>query len=450
MPGLSPARVRFRRQVDQTVTVLFALVTEALPRATSALLDQNVTLAREVIDNDKAIDRRCDELTALVKEGLLDAAHDPGELEALVDILQMIPELERSADLAEHIASRTLQGLGGVITPRSRGLIQQMSNVAIEMWDLATGAYKERSRDAGFQLSEADDGLDRLAAVLLTQSAECDDPKVAGDLALIARFYERLGDHAVNLARRVDALAAPRRLVSLRSRPALRSLAGLRRSDDQAPGRSRGLLARIRRVRLVPNDRQFFDLFQAAADNGRDCADELNKLTASFSEIDVHCDRVRVLEHRGDQLTAEIIRLLDTCFVTPFDREDIHALAEEIDDVADHIFAAASLIQLVGVTEPLPEVSQQTTVLLAMAGELADLMRTLQSGQGARHRLERIEHLERDGDVFFRHAMKRLFSGEYDALEVLKWKDIVQAVEDSLNAIEDVSDVVESILVKGS
>ena len=77
-------------------------------------------------------------------------------------------------------------------------------------------------------------------------------------------------------------------------------------------------------------------------------------------------------------------------------------------------------------------------------------MECLATGQGARYRLERIEHLERQGDVIYRHSMVRLFSGEYEALEVLKWKDIVQALEESLNAIEDVSDVVESILVKNS
>lgn len=445
VPGPSPARLRFRKQVDQTVTVLFALVTEALPRATAALLDQDVNLAQEVIESDQAIDRRCEELTALVKDGLSDAAQDPQELESLVDILQMIPELERSADLAEHIARRTLRGLGGAITPRSRGLIQQMSDLAIEMWDLATGAYKDHSRDACFQLARADDQLDELASSLVAQSAEAASSKIAGDLALIARFYERLGDHAVNLGRRVDALASPRRLAYLHIRPSLRA------NGSGARGRAGGgLLARVRRMRLVPNDLQFFDLFQSAANNAQEAAEELSKLTASFSDLEEHCERIRALERHGDELTSKTVGLLDTSFITPFDRGDIHALSEKIDDVTDDIFAAASLIQLVGVKEPLPELTQQATVLVNMAGEMTDLFGSMRSGQGARHRLERIEHLEREGDDVFRQAIKRLFSGEYGALDVLKWKDIVQSVEDALNAIEEVSEMVESIMVKNA
>jgi uncharacterized protein Yka (UPF0111/DUF47 family) len=107
-------------------------------------------------------------------------------------------------------------------------------------------------------------------------------------------------------------------------------------------------------------------------------------------------------------------------------------------------------MQLVEVSEPLPELAELAEVLVTMTDEMVQLMECLRSRDGARHRLERIEHLERQGDVIFRRCMGRLFSGEYEALDVLKWKDIVQAVEDSLNAVEDVSDVVESILVKNS
>ncbi|MCU1491118.1 MAG: transcriptional repressor for high-affinity phosphate uptake (modular protein) [Acidimicrobiaceae bacterium] len=423
------------------------MVSETLSRATTALLGQDVDLAEQVIAGDQSIDERCDELTGLLKEGLTQASQDSEELEALVSILQMVPELERSADLAEHIARRTLQGLGGVITPESRGLIQSMSDVTIRMWQVATRAYQERSRDAGFQLSDADDQLDRLATQLVSQGAEGAEPRVAMDLALIARFYERLGDHAVNLARRVDAMAAPRRLSTARffsQRPP-------RAGAKQAAGpQRRGLLKRLRSLHLMPTDDEFFELFQAAAANARDGADELSKLTASFSDVDAHCDSIRAIEHRGDQYTVEVLRRLDTSFITPYDREDIHALAEEHDDVVDHIYYAASLIQLAHLADPLPELSEQSKVLVAMTDELESLMGGLRSGSGARHRLERIEHLEREGDAIFRRSLGRLFSGEYEALKVIVWKDIVQAIEDSLNAVEDVSDVVESILVKNS
>ncbi len=214
MSSAAVDRDEFRRRVDDAVLVLFALVAEGLGWATTALLDQDVERAGQVIADDHGIDMRCEELTALVKERLAGgAAFDPDELESLIAVLQIVPELERSADLAEHIAQRALRGVGGIVSPRGRGLIQSMGDVGVRMWRTAATAYRQRSRDASFQLAEADDELDVLATSLVNEGvAEGADPQLAADLALVARFYERLGDHAVNLARRVDEMAAPRRL----------------------------------------------------------------------------------------------------------------------------------------------------------------------------------------------------------------------------------------------
>ncbi|MGH9054796.1 MAG: DUF47 domain-containing protein [Acidimicrobiales bacterium] len=317
------------------------------------------------------------------------------------------------------------------------------------MWELASKAYAERSRDVGFLLSDADDELDELSAALLSEGAAGGAvPAVAAELALVARFYERLGDHAVNLARRVDSMVAPRRMSPLRALG--------RRAREPAPNGSkpRGKLAsafsQLLHLKLVPADERFFDLFEEAAVNGRDCAEELRKMIVSFTDFDEHYQEIRMLERRGDQITVELLRRLDASFVTPYDREDIHALTEELDDVVDDMFAAAAVIQLVHVGEPLPEVGEMADILAGMASEMEGLISCMQSRSGARQRLERIESLEREGDATYRRIMARLFSGEYAALEVLKWKDIVQALENAINRIEDVSDVVESILVKNS
>jgi predicted phosphate transport protein (TIGR00153 family) len=203
-------------------------------------------------------------------------------------------------------------------------------------------------------------------------------------------------------------------------------------------------------MRLVPTDEGFFELFQSSASNARDCAEELSKLIVSLDDVEGHYERIKGFEHRGDQITIELLRRLDASFVTPYDREDIHALAEELDDVVDSMFAAASLMELLHVDEAPPELGELAAVLVAMADEMVALMSCLQTKKGARYRLERIEHLERQGNNTFRQGMGRLFSGEFVAIEVLKWKDIIQALEDALNAIDDVSDVVESILVKES
>jgi predicted phosphate transport protein (TIGR00153 family) len=438
----------FARRIDDGVLVLCALVTESVGWATTALLDEDVERAERVIADDRSVDERCAELAGLVKERLATAAADPEELERLVGVLQIIPELERSADLSEHIARRSRRGLGGIISPRSRGLIQSMADVTVRMW-LAVGlAYRQRSLDAGFELKEADEELDGLAASLVSESVTPgSDAQIAVDLALVARFYERLGDHAVNLARRVEAMAAPKRLTLPKVTP-LRSAAA--RIPAKA-GRVRRTLNRLSSFRLVPTDEGFLDLFQAAATNVRDCAEELSKLSVSYVEDNEHFDRVKNLERRGDQYTRDILLRLDASFVIPFDREDIHKLAEELDDVVNDMLAAASLIQLAQVDEPIDETSELAELTVAMAEQLVGLMDCLgNSSAGARHRLEQIEHLERQGDAIFRRGMARLFSGDYDTLDVIKEKDILQATEQSLNAMEDVSDVVESILVKNS
>jgi predicted phosphate transport protein (TIGR00153 family) len=434
----------FRRQVDDAVLVIFALVAESIGWATSALLTQDVDRAMEVIDDDDAIDERCAALVGLVKERLSSAPSDPAELENLIAILQIAPELERSADLAEHIAQRARRNLGGQLSPKARGLIQQMGDQAMQMWRVAGQAYRQRSRDASFALSAADDDLDELATKLVSDSVLSGvEAAVAAEMALLARFYERLGDHAVNLARRVDTMSAPRRLTRLKSLTSPKA-------PSEKTGRLRRALGGLSRFRLVPTDEGFFDLFEAAAGNARECAEELHKWIGTFTEVEEHYERIKAFERRGDELTVDLLRRLDASFVTPYDREDIHSLTEELDDVVDDIFTAASLLQLVDSGDTLPELGEMSDVLVEMTDEMVALMGCLGSGEGARYRLERIEHLERQGDAIHRRSMGRLFSGEYEPLDVIRWKDIVQSVESALNAIEDVSDVVESILVKNS
>jgi predicted phosphate transport protein (TIGR00153 family) len=440
---------QFRLGIDDAVLILFALVAESVGWATAALLDQDLERANQVIADDQEVDERCERLTASVKERLSATNLSADELEYLVAVLQVIPELERSADLAEHIAQRTFGQVGGMISPRSRGLIQSMSDIAVEMWKVAGTAYRQRSRDAGFRLSDADNELDDLATSLVNEGlAEGTEPQVAVDLALIARYYERLGDHAVNLARRTDVMAAPRRLAA----PADLT----RRKDDvpTAPGPKRRGLRRflhpIGNFRLAPTDDGFFDLFRAAGNNARECALAVNKLVTSSDLLEEHFEDVRGFERAGDELTVDLLRRLDASFVTPFDREDIHALAEELDDVVDEMFSAASLLQLSDGQERPPEVEELSEVLVTMTEEMVALLDCLQTKKGARYRLERIEHLERQGDAIFQRGLARLFSGEYEALEVIKWKDTVQSLESAVNAIEDVSDVVEGILVKES
>ncbi len=434
-------------RIDDAVLVLFSIVAEAVGWATEALLTQDTDRARAVIDDDRAFDERCDELTSVIKERLAAPRVSLTELEELIAILQIVPELERSADLAEHIAQRAVRSIGGVITPRSRGLIQRMGATVAEMWRDTATAYRHRSRDASFRLQEADDAIDQLAADLITEVVESNaPPQVAVDLGLLARFYERLGDHAVNLARRVEFMGAPRRL----GKPGQRISPPVAPEATSGRGRLRKVLHALSRFRLAPTDEGFFELFRAAAENCRECAVTLRSLVGSLREPGELVAAVKACEQRGDALTVEVLSRLDRSFVTPFDREDIHALGEELDDVVDAMLAAASMIELAHDDEPPPELGQLTESLVEMADELVALIACLPSGEGARRHLEQIGHLERQGDATFRHGMGKLLSGAYEPLAVIAWKDIIQAVEESLNSIEDASDVIEGILVKNS
>jgi predicted phosphate transport protein (TIGR00153 family) len=200
------------------------------------------------------------------------------------------------------------------------------------------------------------------------------------------------------------------------------------------------------RFRLLPSDDSFFPLFDQAASNAAACARHLRDMISSGA-TDGH-DRIKAAEHRGDELTQAILQRLNSTFVTPFDREDIHALAEELDDVVDDMQTVSELLHLTKPSTTLPEMLEQAEILVQMAEEAERLIGRLESMKGVQEHLDNIDRLESDGDAIYRRTLARLYSGELDALEVLRWKDIVAALEGALNTIEDISDVVESIVLK--
>jgi phosphate transport system protein len=195
--------------VDQRVAQLFALVAEALAGATDALLTGDSRRAEEIVAADIAVDELTNEVITAVWEEIAASSRELAELRRLVSVLLILPELERSADLAEHIAQRAMTGLGRDMSAVSRGIVQRMSEVAVEMWRAAADAYADRSIQ-GVALNDADVELDILRDRLVDEVAVGQMASaVAGQVILLGRFYERLGDHAVNLARRIDTFAEP-------------------------------------------------------------------------------------------------------------------------------------------------------------------------------------------------------------------------------------------------
>ncbi len=196
-------------EVDTLLVRMFALVSEGLAAASAAFLDGDRAMARGVVAGDAAVDELQRLLEELVEQRLTDAdTSDPREVRLFISILRIAPELERSGDLIEHIALRTPQRLTDGLTPRARGLLAEMAAVASTLWLGAADAYIDRDPERFEDLRRQDDALDDLH-VELTAELALGQTSIAEaiELGLIARFYERLGDHAVNVARRVRYLA---------------------------------------------------------------------------------------------------------------------------------------------------------------------------------------------------------------------------------------------------
>ncbi len=192
--------------IDFRMAQLFALVSESLAGATEALLSNDIATALKVVDGDQAIDDLTAEVELLVWEQLGNEPLSAATLRHLVGVLLIVPELERSGDLAEHIAQRAASNLGAEMSPLSRGIVQRMAEVALEMWRVAADAYGDRAADAA-SLSEDDEEIDILHDRLTGEVAGGTMPPPTGaQVTLLARFYERIGDHAVNLARRIEML----------------------------------------------------------------------------------------------------------------------------------------------------------------------------------------------------------------------------------------------------
>jgi len=190
--------------METSVIHVFALVGEAIAEATHALLSGDRELAKRVVKNDEVIDEEVNRLVAYAENELMtNLSLSVMSRQMLLTLLRTMPEVERNGDLAEHIARRAARGLGSEMTPRSRGLIERMGEVASVIWKDATDIIIDGKFDAVGAIEDVDDELDDLHVSLTAELTSGSMPvPVAVELALLARFYERFGDHCVNLARR--------------------------------------------------------------------------------------------------------------------------------------------------------------------------------------------------------------------------------------------------------
>lgn len=192
--------------LDAQVLQIFSLVHEAIGRATEVFLASDRVAARAVVEHDQRIDALHDRTEqAVVAELTLPGGLQADRQEWLLLIFRILPELERSGDLAEHIASHAAQGLAKWLTPRARQLVGQMGVLGAEMWKLAADAYAHRDTAGARLLRIRDDEIDDLHVNLTAElAASGTTVPVAIEMALVARYFERLGDHAVNVTRRLQ------------------------------------------------------------------------------------------------------------------------------------------------------------------------------------------------------------------------------------------------------
>jgi uncharacterized protein len=204
------------------------------------------------------------------------------------------------------------------------------------------------------------------------------------------------------------------------------------------------------RLRVVGDDRSFFDLFEQLSEKVDQGANELLELLKQYDELDRRVGRILDIEHEGDDLTHQVMRRLNTTFVTPFDSEDIGRLASNLDDVLDHIEAAAEFLQLHRITEPLPQMVQLAQTLSEAANKTAKAMPRIRKMKDLQEYWVEINRLENEGDRFYRRTIAELFSGDYKAMDVLKYQGIIEEIESGIDRLEDVANTIETIYLKQS
>ena len=205
------------------------------------------------------------------------------------------------------------------------------------------------------------------------------------------------------------------------------------------------------RLRLTPKETSFHDLFAKAADNlvvGAGLLTEL--LGADKAERASIAERMRDAEHASDEITHTIYHQLNSSFITPFDREDIYRLAGLLDDVMDAMDAATDLVTLYQIDALPPEVAEQVDVLVRAADLTAEAMPRLRTMKDLRDYWIEINRLENQADQVYRRLLAHLFSGEYDAITVLKLKEVVETLEQAADGFEHVANTIETITVKES
>jgi uncharacterized protein len=206
----------------------------------------------------------------------------------------------------------------------------------------------------------------------------------------------------------------------------------------------------VARLSLLPRDRTFFDLFIEAGKNTVHASRLLDRMMNSWPEDQGLTREVLLAEQEGDRITHDIVKRLNSTFVTPIDREDIYGLATQMDDVVDYTEEAADLLGLYKIEAPMAQAQALTEVLVAACEQLAEGLEHLPEFKDLDKYWIEIHRLENEGDRISRNAVASLFSNGIDPMVVIRWKDMFAVLENAIDATETAAQIIEGIVIKNS
>ena len=204
------------------------------------------------------------------------------------------------------------------------------------------------------------------------------------------------------------------------------------------------------RFSLVPKDRVFFDLFAEGGQNTLRTAKLLRDMLGKWPDDGGLATDILKAEQEGDRITHDIIQRLNTTFVTPIDREDIHTLATQMDDIVDYIEEVADFMGLYRIEAPMDQSLALAEVLVKCCEQLYGLLQHLRGFKDLDHYWIEIHRLENDGDRIYRDAVAALFAGRIDPMVVIRWRDIFLRLERAIDATETSASIVEGIVIKNA
>jgi uncharacterized protein len=204
------------------------------------------------------------------------------------------------------------------------------------------------------------------------------------------------------------------------------------------------------RLSLLPRDRTFFDLFIEAGHNSVDAARLLDRMMGSWPDDTGLSKEIVAAEQEGDRITHDIIKRLNSTFVTPIDREDIYSLATQMDDIVDYAEEAADFLGLYKIEAPMSQAQALTKVLVQACEQLAQGLEHLPDFKDLDKYWIEIHRLENEGDRISRDAVASLFSNGIDPMVVIRWKDMFAVLENAIDATETAAQILEGIVIKNS